>query len=279
MRIPLRILFIILLFALLTFSAAAKDKVANYNGVKLHYSDSGKGKKVLVLVHCWSCNTEFWKDQVAAFPDHRVIALDLPGHGKSDKPETPYTMEFFARAVDAVMRDAKVKRAVLIGHSMGTPIITNFYKLYPNKVTGMVVVDGQILPDDNEAEGRAFIEQMRKNYKTVVPKFLDSIMPTARPELKTWIKTQMMANPEFVGLSAMDGLVSKSSYPIQKIDVPLLALLADSPAWPADLETKLRLNIPKLTFIKMKGVSHFLQLEKPAEFNSHVKDFLLKNKL
>jgi pimeloyl-ACP methyl ester carboxylesterase len=71
-----------------------------------------------------------------------VIALDLPGHGQSDKPQIAYTMDLFANAIDAVMRDAKVERAVLVGHSMGTPVARQFYRKYPQKTLAIVIVDG-----------------------------------------------------------------------------------------------------------------------------------------
>src|SRR5215211_4729672 len=101
-----------------------ESKYAMLDGAKIHYqSYGGNGKDAFVLVHGWSSNLEAWGHQI---PDlarrSRVIALDLPGHGKSDKPQLTYTMDHFAAAIDAVMRDAKVERAVLLGHSMGTPV-------------------------------------------------------------------------------------------------------------------------------------------------------------
>ena len=72
-----------------------------------------------------------------------MLALDLPGHGESDKPQQlAYTMDLFANAIDAVMRDAKVERAVVMGHSMGTPVARQFYRKYPQKTLGIVIVDG-----------------------------------------------------------------------------------------------------------------------------------------
>ncbi|HMD53575.1 MAG TPA: alpha/beta fold hydrolase, partial [Phycisphaerae bacterium] len=74
---------------------------------RIHYITAGKGSRTIVFVHCWAGNLGFWREQVPAFADKaRLIFIDLPGHGQSDKPQTAYTVDFFANAVLAVLRDA-----------------------------------------------------------------------------------------------------------------------------------------------------------------------------
>jgi len=101
-------------------STTGESRYATLDGARIHYKNYGKGREALVFIHGWTCNLDNWRDQVPDFAKrNRVIALDLPGHGQSDKPEIAYSMDLFAQAIDAVMRDAKVKRGVLVGHSMG----------------------------------------------------------------------------------------------------------------------------------------------------------------
>src|ERR1700687_4261228 len=89
-----------------------KSHYATLDGTRIHYQSYGKGREALVLIHGWTCNLDYWRDQVPDFAKrNRVIAIDLPGHGQSDKPELNYSMDLFARAVDAVLRDAGVKHA------------------------------------------------------------------------------------------------------------------------------------------------------------------------
>src|SRR5215831_9974862 len=110
---------------------------------RVHYLTQGQGSNVIVFVHGWACNAGFWREQVPAFQDKaKLVLIELPGHGESDKPEVDYTMDFFADAVIAVMRDAKVEKAALVGHSMGVPVICKVYAKAPEKVTGLVAVDG-----------------------------------------------------------------------------------------------------------------------------------------
>jgi len=75
---------------------------------KIHYVTQGQGSNIIVFIHGWACNAGFWREQVPAFAGKSILVLvELPGHGESDKPEVDYTMEYFADAVIAVMRDAK----------------------------------------------------------------------------------------------------------------------------------------------------------------------------
>src|SRR5436190_5552169 len=87
--------------------AGAKSHFAKFDGNKVHYATIGKGDKTLVFIHGWAGNLGFWREQAPALADKaRLILVDLPGHGRSDKPQTEYTMEYFARGVLAVMQDA-----------------------------------------------------------------------------------------------------------------------------------------------------------------------------
>ncbi len=89
---------------------APKSSWAKFDGGKIHYYDVGKrADRALILIHGWTCNANFWKDSYSTFPEYRVIALDLPGHGRSNQPHTKYSMEYFAHSIDAVMRAAKAK--------------------------------------------------------------------------------------------------------------------------------------------------------------------------
>ena len=100
------------------------------------YESRGSGEPVLVLVHGWTCDRSLWEPQIIAFSaKYRVIAIDLPGHGESDKPEdVTYDSKLFAKAVLGVMDSASIRQAVLIGHSMGLPVIREVYAEAPGRV-------------------------------------------------------------------------------------------------------------------------------------------------
>lgn len=253
----------------------------NSRRTRIHYYDIGgnKNKKVLVFVHGWTCNADFWKENYNAFPGYRVIALDLIGHGQSDKPNTVYSIEYFARSVEAVLKAAKVKKAVLAGHSMGTPVIRQFYRLYPEQTLGLIIVDGGLRPFAPKEAMKHFVDGMRANYKQASGRMIGGMITTVKDEaLKKFIVDGMGATPEHVALSAMEGMGDEKNWGDDKINVPVLAILAQGP-WPADTETFLRSLAPSLEYHMWTGVGHFLMMEKPKEFNDTVGNFIAKNKL
>ncbi|HJT68298.1 MAG TPA: alpha/beta hydrolase [Pyrinomonadaceae bacterium] len=276
-----------LLFALLLLTASfavaqnGESKYAKLGANKIHYKSYGKGKDALVLVHCWTCNLELWRDHIPELSKRaRVVALDLPGHGLSDKPETTYSMDFFADAIDAVMKDAGVEHAVLVGHSMGTPVVRQFYRKYPQKTLGIVIVDGALRPFGTKEQREQFTAPLRgPNYKEAGAQMFAAMGSTLSDADKERVKTSFLNTPQYVMVSSMDAMYNDALYAPDKINVPVLAILAKSPFWQPDTEQFLRSLAPDLTFQMWEGVSHFLFLERPKEFNAAVIAFLDQKKL
>ena len=265
-------------------SAATEGKshYAKLDGNRIHYQSYGKGREALVLIHGWTCNLNYWRDQVPDFANrNRVIAIDLPGHGQSDKPQVAYSVELFARAVDAVMRDAHVERAVLVGHSMGTPIARQFCRKYPQKTLAIVIVDGALRPFGDKKLMDGFIAGFRgPNYKEAGKQmFAGMAGPNLSAELKERIQASFLNTPQHVIVSAMEGMADDSIWGQDKVNVPVLAILAKSPFWPADTEQFYRSVAPSLDFQWWDGVGHFLMMEKSKQFNDAVIAFLDKNSL
>lgn len=257
-----------------------QSRFASFENNKVHYINSGAGETALIFIHGWTCNAEFWKRSYTAFRNIRVIAVDLPGHGASDKPQTNYSIEYFARSIDAVMKDANVKKAVLIGHSMGTPVIRQFYRLYPEKVSALAFVDGGLRPAASKAQMEQFFAPMKTNYKQNAPQFIDGMLTPVKDEnLKKEIRTAMLSTPDYVAISAMEGMIDDKNWGTDKINVPVLAIHAKSPFWTNDYEQYVRSFIPNLDYQMWEDVSHFLMMEKPDEFNKALMAFLVKNKL
>ncbi len=259
----------------------AESHFASVDGLKVHYTNYGAADATLVFVHGWSCDETVWNAQAGplAAESVRVITIDLPGHGQSGKPEIAYTMHLYARAIDAVLRDAKVQRAVVVGHSNGTPVIRQFYREYPASVSGMVIVDGALQPFFDAAGMEKFLAPMRgPDYPKVVGSFIDRMTKSIDNEvLRERIKTLMLRTPQHVAVSEFESSGEPAVWKPDPIEVPVLMILAKQPAWTAETEQFARTLIPHLDYQIWENVSHFLMMEKPREFNAAVIEFLRTN--
>lgn len=260
-----------------------RPRFARLDGMRVHYEDAGRREsEALVFVHGWTCDATFWRLQVPAFKDRaRVISIDLPGHGRSDKPEgRAYTMQLFARSVEAVMRDAKVERAVLVGHSMGAPVVREFYRLFPAKVRALVFVDGAIRGlAPKQVVQQMFAPLRTEKYRATVEAMAGGMLGQQMPaELRDDLRARMAATPQHVALAAGEGMTDEALWKPDPVRVPVLAVFAKSPVWPADNEQFYRSVIPDLDYRMWDGVGHFLMLEKPGEFNDELARFLARVK-
>lgn len=126
-------------------------------GVRVHYGEAGAGPP-LVLIHGFLVSHREWLPMLPALTrDFRVIALDLPGFGQSEKPARggyPYTREAFAETVADLMSHLGVARAHVCGHSMGGSIALTLAADRPELVDRLVVIDSACFPFDVPLKGR-----------------------------------------------------------------------------------------------------------------------------
>ena len=249
---------------------------ASLDGKKIHYTSYGTGPQAVVLVHGWTCDETFWRDQVPALRQgHRVITVDLPGHGRSEVPlESRMTMENFARAVNEVLVEAGVSQAVLVGHSMGTPVIRQFARLYPAKTRALVLMDGTIFPPKEAAgrQGRGLVYRgeagLRARRAAVRSYFGDATTPALREH----IERVMLETAEATAAGAIDGMLAVEVWRDESpVRVPVLAVYAGS----SGVSRKyLRQLFPALEYHAIRGAGHFLMLEKPGLVNAVLLAFL-----
>lgn len=258
-----------------------ESQYAKLDSARVHYKSYGQGKEALVLVHGWGCRMGHWRDLVPELAKrNRVITLDLPGHGESEKPQTSYTIDYFANAIDAVMRDAKVEKAVVAGHSMGTPVARQFYRKYPQKTLAIVIVDGGLRPFGTKEMREQFVAMVRApNYKEAVGQMSGQMTGTLSAADKERVKTSFESTPQHVLVGAMESMNQESLYGPDKINVPVFAIIAKSPFWPADTEEFFRSIAPDFEIQWWEGVSHFLMMDNPTKFNDAVIAFLDKKSL
>lgn len=258
----------------------APSKFAQSGGHKVHYKSLGEGKTAVVFVHGWCCDHTVWRAQAAALDGKaRLLFIDLPGYGKSDKPKADYTMDRFAQAVDAVMQDAGVDRAVLVGHSMGVPVVRQFYRLHPDKTQALVFVDGPVRPFIRDpAAAEKFLAMFKEEtFKDTTERFLAGMFrPDAPAAARNQVKELVSNAAPHVAVSSMRGMLDEKVWKEDEVRVPALALMAKSPNWTEEYQAYAKKLVPGLDYREFDGVGHFLFMEKPSEFNAALIEFLKK---
>jgi sigma-B regulation protein RsbQ len=261
----------------------SESKFVDVDHLRVHYTNYGKGDTALFFVHGWSCDETVWAEQALALAEKiRVITIDLPGHGQSDKPQTiEYNKDLYVRAIDAVMSDGEVKSVVLVGHSNGTPFARHYYRKFPAKVKALVVVDGPLRSFFDRDTMEKFVVPLRgDNYPEAAGRVIAGMTkPIKDAALRDKIKALMLKTPQHVAVSEFEATANEDLWKEDKIDVPVLMIMAKQPAWSPEYEQWVRKLIPKLDYQVWENVSHFVMMEKPREFNAALLKFLEQNQL
>jgi pimeloyl-ACP methyl ester carboxylesterase len=238
--------------------------------VAIRYEAAGRGEPALVFVHGWSCDRSYWRGQMEHFAaSHRVVALDLGGHGESGLDRKDWTMTAFAGDVRAVVEGLGLRKVLLVGHSMGGPVILEAARLMPDRVVALVSVDffNEVNRSIGVKEREGFLAPMRADFRSATETFVRKEMFTRRsdPDLAARISRDMAAAPSAVGVSAMDHLLRyDQGAALATAKVPVRLINADK--WPTNLEAARR-HKPDVGLAVMPGVGHFLMMEDPEEFN------------
>jgi pimeloyl-ACP methyl ester carboxylesterase len=269
---------------LLSIVLALPLSAATVDGAKVHWSSTGTARQSVILVHGWTCDESSWDAQVPVLSrKYRVITLDLPGHGKSDPPKDgKFSMTVFARAVEAVRAEAKVDKVVLVGHSMGTPVIREYARLYPKHVVGLVPVDGLLLisaggPTQSKGRGVPNPAAMTgpdgmKAREAMIRGMLTPATPAA---VQQHVLKMMLAPPEATASGAMIATFDTASLNGFVTMVPVLGIYAGTPM--ANRDT-LKQVFPNSEYVQVAGTGHFVMMERPEEFNRLLLAFLGKVK-
>ncbi|ARV07070.1 alpha/beta hydrolase [Polaribacter sp. SA4-10] len=124
--------------------------VLDYKNATISYSDQGKGTAI-ILIHGFLENATMWKEITPQLTKkNRVITIDLLGHGKSDCLGYTHSMELFAETIEAVLKHLRIRKCILIGHSLGGYVALAFAEKNPQKIKGLCLMNSTSIEDDNE---------------------------------------------------------------------------------------------------------------------------------
>jgi len=266
---------VLLLTALCAALEAIALSAATVDGLRLQWAATGQGQKTIVLVHGWTCDSTSWEFQVPVLSrKYRVVTLDLPGHGRSQGPKDGhFSMDLFARAVESVRRQVGASRIVLVGHSMGTPVIRQYAREYPRRVAGLVLVDGLVslppgaAPSTADMSGPAGLKAREAMIRGMFT------AQTPKP-LQKQITEMMLHPPAATATGAMLATFDPSNWTDEVMTMPVLGIYADKSQL-ANREYSKKI-FPAFDYVEIPGTGHFLMMEKPGEFNRLLSAFVDK---
>lgn len=276
----MRTIILSALVAVCLAMGAAAD-AASVDGLDIYSSSEGTGPAI-IFVHGWTCNSAFWEGQVSAFGEtHRAITLDLPGHGKTPPPKDGvFSMDLFARAVEAVRAEAGAEKVLLVGHSMGAGVIRKYAIRYPDRVAGLVAVDGPLdmrwavqqgMEEGRSGERPRMSLEDRKN-------FIHTMFVEETPdEIKAKVLEMMLQPPESTATGALAAFFDPNNDTANNvIHAPALQIWAGNipQSELAGRNEKTKEVVPSLQTARVEGTGHFLMMEKPQDCNKRIREFM-----
>ena len=246
--------------------------VPSFDGVPIHYTSAGEGDAAVVFVHCWGCTSRYWDDTARHVAEkHRVVTLDLAGHGISGTKRAKWTVHAFAEDVRAVIGALGLKRVVLVGHSMSGPITVETAVSFPEHIVGLVPIDTlhdvsrQMTPERR----KKFFDEFRKDWPGTVNKIVRSLFPkTADPRIVERVVADELRNDPKIAIPVIE---ENFGYPaadkLRLLKIPIRCINAD--LYPTNVEANRKLA-PQFDVRIIEGVGHWPMFEAPDKFNAMV---------
>jgi pimeloyl-ACP methyl ester carboxylesterase len=255
----------------------------------MHFVRSGSGSPALVFVHGFACTHEDWRHQVAHFErTNDVVACDLRGHGKTPGRPQECSIENYGGDVAALVNNLELERVVLVGHSMGCRVVLEAARLIPDKIAGVVLVDGSLNatsdPQGAEAAARATVEKL--GYARFAEALFRQMFFKPSPEAEAIVARAVKSSAEFgphlwPRITGWDA--GSMDVAFAALRAPVLAIqsttrnsqLQRAPLKPGDTS-------PWIDYLRSRGArveivrdtGHFTQLEAPDAVNRLIAGFL-----
>lgn len=259
------------MFLIVGLMAAVDASVASKDGVAIRYHAQGSGEPAIVFVHCWTCDRHSWDAQLPRLARTRqVVALDLAGHGESGGERERWTIEAFGNDVMAVIDALKLRRVVLVGHSMGGHVTLAAARRLDGRLAGLVPVD--TLLDVEERMSPERIEEFLAPFEADYPKAAEGFVRTYMfaPSSPTAVIEKVVARARAASKQMAIAAIRETwSYDAARdfdvLKAPIHAINGER--YPTNLEANRR-HAPQYQVTLMPDVGHYPMLEAPERFGA-----------
>jgi non-heme chloroperoxidase len=277
-------------------AATAGHAFKTSDGYTLRYDEAGKGQP-LVCIPGWSQTAAQWKHQVSGLSDrYHVIAVDMRGHGESDKPNHGYTIQRLAKDVQDLLAARNLTNATVMGHSMGCSVMWSYWELWGRQRIGKLILVDQmpmITADPawsaQEKEDAGAIFDPTSLYDTIhkltgpdgtatTEGFIGGMFTKAypRPEVEWVVKQNLKMPREYAAALLYNHATQDWRRVIPRITVPTLIVGGRASVVPWKSQTWINGQIKGSRieiFEESEGGNHFMFMENPDKFNRVVREF------
>ncbi|HEV8270857.1 MAG TPA: alpha/beta hydrolase [Chitinophagaceae bacterium] len=275
-RIPILLLVIILVSC--NSAVDRKENVtAKVNNTTIAYNQYGNGDTTLLFVHGWCINKEYWSEQSKYFSDkYKVVALDLPGFGQSDKSRSEWTFEKYTDDINEFIKAERLKNVILIGHSMSGDILLLMDTKYPESIIGIVGIDnlkkpGVKLSEEENKSIEGFFAMMDSSFSGTVEAYTKGNLfrPSADTSIVNRVIKDFKSNDSVIAIKVLRSLIDVSQKErdmMQQLKHTLYLVNSDSDTTHIDSLKKYCKASADVVYVH--GTGHYPMIEKPPEFNA-----------
>jgi pimeloyl-ACP methyl ester carboxylesterase len=259
-------------------------KIANINGVNLHYLRWGEGNpKKLMLVHGWTGFKELWKDFAPRLAENGldVVAMDLRGHGDSDKPACDYSHNVFSEDLYGLAKHLGWEKGFnLLGQSMGGYVVLDYALKYPETLITVIPSNTSVYLGRNflsKLTWKLIIGMYKKDPAKMMPKMVPKFFqfPISKEKIDEFNKMSLKT-AKHAGLSAIMHCFNRNLEPeLSKIQIPTLVISSEFDQ--KDLrQATLQIHklIPHSKLVDIKHTGHLPFMENPDDFLKAIVDFV-----
>ena len=272
--------------------AQPAEKYAETGRLRLHYLEWGTGPRTVVCIPGTSMSAHAWSRLATDLcADYRVIGLNQRGHGRSDKPATGYSIRDYCDDLADFFRVLGLKQAALVGSSLGTQTSIAFAAAYPDAVNGLVLSDPSCTIEQPAIDGYVRSHNTRpRDFSSFDDAYRFVTALPQRAGLESEAMQQMAAAGDFFqrtdgrwewnyylpGILETFSKLKVDQWPeVRAVRAPVLILHAEtSHVLSGDNARKLAATFPKARLVDLKGSSHTIWGDRPAEMTRLTREHL-----
>ena len=257
------------------------------NGVRIYYEIHGDtandNRPWIVFSHSLACTTDMWRPQVEAFSrSHRVLLFDTRGHGRSDSPAGPYSMEDLTRDAAGLLRALDIGPAHFVGLSMGGMIGQTLALEHPDLLASLTLADtaSRWPPEAVELFAQRASQAASAGMATLVDSTLQRWFTPrfheTRPETVAEVG-DMIRNTPILGYAGCSHAIPRIdlTHRLNRVACPVLVMVgSEDIGTPPAMSREIHDNLPGSEFVEIEDASHLSNIEQPAAFNRELSSFL-----